>query len=207
MSKMGFVDVWVGLIMECVTLVSYQVKVNGELSQKFQPERGLRQGDPLSPYLFLLYAEGFSALLNHAEQEGRISGLKICQTAPSISHFFASDSLILIRANREDATQLQRILELYERCSGQMINKVKSAVSFSKNTKDSDRGVVRYTMNVTRETKNEKYLGLPVHIGRSEDMVWKRIQGWKEKFLSWAGKEILIKAVSQAIPTFAMGLL
>jgi len=60
---------------------------------------------------------------------------------------------------------------------------------------------------------NERYLGLPVHVGRSrgatfaylKDRIWKRIQGWKEKFLSWAGKEVLIKAVAQAIPTFAMG--
>jgi hypothetical protein len=59
---------------------------------------------------------------------------------------------------------------------------------------------------------NKKYLGLPVHVGQSKieafaylkDRVRKRIQGWKEKFLSWAGKEILIKAVAQAIPTFAM---
>lgn len=68
-------------------------------------------------------------------------------------------------------------------------------------------------LQVTKETVNERYLGLPVHVGKSKtgtfaylkDLVWKRIQGWNEKFLSWAGKEILIKAVAQAIPTFAMG--
>jgi hypothetical protein len=188
--------------------------VNGVLSNNFKPERGLRQGDPLSPYLFLLCAEGFSALLNQAEREGLISGLKIRRTAPSISHLlFADDSLILIRANRGDATQLQHILEVYERCSGQMINKAKSAVLFSTNTVDSDRGDVRQVLNITQETGNDRYLGLPVHVGKSKsqvfaylkDRVWKRIQGWKEKFLSWAGKEIMIKAVAQAIPTFAMG--
>lgn len=64
-----------------------------------------------------------------------------------------------------------------------------------------------------KETMNERYLGLPLHIGISKskvfsylkDGVWKRIQGWKERFLSWAGKEILIKAIAQVIPTFAMG--
>ena len=68
-------------------------------------------------------------------------------------------------------------------------------------------------LQVTKETMNERYLGLPVHVGQSKmktfaylkDRIWKRMQGWNEKFLSWAGKEILIKAVAQAIPTFAMG--
>lgn len=68
-------------------------------------------------------------------------------------------------------------------------------------------------LQVTKESMNKGYLGLPVHVGRSiggtfaylKDRIWRSIQGWKEKFLSWAGKEVLIKAVAQAIPTFAMG--
>lgn len=155
---------------------------------KILPERGLRQGDPLSPYLFLLCAEGFSAILNKAEVDGLISGAKICPNAPSISHLlFADDSLILIRAN-EDATQLKRILELYEQCSGQMISKDKSAILFSKNTRALCRGKVEEVLGITKETMNEKYLGLPVYIGRDKsktfaflkDKVWQRIQGWKE---------------------------
>jgi hypothetical protein len=73
-------------------------------------------------------------VFQRSEQEGLISGVKVCQAAPSISHLlFADDSLNLIRANREDATQLKHILELYERCLGQMINKTKSAILFSRN--------------------------------------------------------------------------
>ena len=67
--------------MECVTSVGYRIKVNGELSEGFKPERGLRQGDPLSPYLFLICAEGFSALLQQAEQEGKTEGVKVCPSA------------------------------------------------------------------------------------------------------------------------------
>jgi hypothetical protein len=92
--------------MKCVSKVSYQIKVNGALSEAFTPKRGLWQGDPLSPYLFLLCTEGFLALLNKAEEDGLISGVKICRNAPSISHLFANDSLILIRAKGEDASQL-----------------------------------------------------------------------------------------------------
>jgi hypothetical protein len=83
----------------------------------------LRQGDPLSPYLFLLCAEGFSALLQQAEQEGKIAGVKVCPGAPSVLHLlFVDDSLILIRTTEGDTKQLRDILDLYECCSGQMIN-------------------------------------------------------------------------------------
>jgi hypothetical protein len=133
---MGFGDRWVNLIMKCVSSVTYRVKVNGVLTDQIVPERGLRQGDPLSPYLFLICAEGFSALLQRVEEEGRIGGVTICQVAPSISHLlFADDSLMLVRSIGEDASQLQGILNLYEEWSGQVINREKSAITFSKNTK------------------------------------------------------------------------
>ena len=180
----------------------------------FVPQRGLRQGDPLSPYLFLICAEAFSALLEENERDGLIAGVKICPQAPCTSHLlFADDSLILIHATEGDSRQLQNTLQLYEQCSGQMINKAKSVVLFSKNTKQQQRRVVCENVQVLKETMSEQSLGLPIHVGKSKsgvfaylkDRIWKRIQGWNEKFLSWAGKEILIKAVAQAIPTFAMG--
>jgi hypothetical protein len=69
MTKLGFDRRWIKLIMKCVSSVTYRIKINGVLSDTFSPERGLRYGDPLSPYLFLLCAEGFSTLLNNSEDE------------------------------------------------------------------------------------------------------------------------------------------
>lgn len=68
MYKLGFASSWVKLVMKCVTSVRYSIKVNGELFQQFAPSRGLRRGDPSSPYLFAICAVGLSALLNEAHQ-------------------------------------------------------------------------------------------------------------------------------------------
>ena len=97
--------------MKCVTTVRYQIKVNGVLTESFVPTRGLRQGDPLSPYLFVICAEGLSVLLHEAEEQGRISGVKICQNAPSVSHLlFADDSMIFLKAKQEEVAALHEIL-------------------------------------------------------------------------------------------------
>ena len=70
MLRMGFCEKWVGWIMECISSVSYAININGEKKGFIKPSRGLRQGDPLSPFLFLICAEGFSALLNQAVRQG-----------------------------------------------------------------------------------------------------------------------------------------
>jgi hypothetical protein len=93
MIKMGFCRRWVKLIM--VSTVRYQIKVNGDYTEQFSPTRGLRQGDPLSPYLFVICAKVLSALLQDAEANGKISGVKKIQAAPAVTHlFFADDSVI-----------------------------------------------------------------------------------------------------------------
>jgi hypothetical protein len=133
-------------------------------------KKRVEQEDPLSPYLFLLCVEGFSALLNRAEQESLISCVKVCHAAPSISCLvFVDDSLILVHANREEATQLQHILDLYEWCLGrQMINRSKLAILFSTNIRTRNIDDVWEVLHIPCETTNEKYLGLPVHVGKSK---------------------------------------
>ena len=111
--------IWVDLIMRCVTTVTYSALVNGVPSGLITPTRGLRQGDPLSPYLFLLCAEGLSALLRKAEHEKRIQRLTISRGGPCISHlFFADDSVIFCRATIDECQVLQDIQQIYERASG-----------------------------------------------------------------------------------------
>ena len=95
MRKLGFHERWIGLIMRCITTVSHSVLINGVAHGNIVPSRGLRQGDPLSSYLFLLCTDGFSSLINKAVRSHILSGLSICRGCPMISHlFFVDDSLL-----------------------------------------------------------------------------------------------------------------
>ena len=125
-------------------------------------------------------------------------------------YFFVDDSLLLLKANDWSANHLQNILSFYEDCSGQTINKEKSSVMFSRYAKWVHKQHVMVALDISVEARNEKYLGLPAYMWKSKektfnylkDRVWKRMQGWKEKLLSRAGKEILIKAVAQVKRTW-----
>lgn len=106
MQQMGFSHRWVDWIMRCVTSVRYCVKVNGALSDSFAPSRGLRQGDPLSPFLFLFVADALDTILKREIAANRLTPLRVCAQAPGISHLlFADDTLLFFRANGEEAAQ------------------------------------------------------------------------------------------------------
>jgi hypothetical protein len=88
MLNMGFPQHLVSLIMRCVSTVSYIILINGRPSARFRPQRGIRQGDPLSPYLFIICANVFSNLISKAQLNNKIHGVKIAPEAPEISHLF-----------------------------------------------------------------------------------------------------------------------
>jgi hypothetical protein len=215
MLKLGFAPIWVQKIMTCVRMVSFSVLVNGQAYGNIKPSRGLRQGDPLFPYLFILCVEGLSNLLCRAEVQQKILGLPISSGGVRLNHlFFADDSLLFCRANIDEWNSLQEILELYEKSFGQKLNREKTSIFFSKNTKVEVRAHIKALMGVNSTQNYEKCLGLPSLIGRSrvrsfkniQGCIWDRLNGWKEKFLTQARKEVLLKSVIQAIPTYIMSV-
>ena len=119
MRHLGLGDRLVNLIMSCISSVSYSVLFNGQPVGFIKLERDLRQGDPLSPYLFLMCAMGLQSLLHLAEMEGHIQGVAICRNGPRVSHlFFADDSILFYRAKEEECQKILDILAIYEKGSG-----------------------------------------------------------------------------------------
>ncbi|KAF7801558.1 reverse transcriptase [Senna tora] len=211
----GFYDHWINLIQGCFSTANYQVKVNGVLGDKIIPERGLHQGNPLSPYLFILGADVLFRMITKATLEGTISGIKLARSAPPLSHlFFADDAMIMMKASLAEAYELQRILNVYCSISGQKINISKSKIVFSKGIDPSIKHNVANALQMQIWDNPGKYLGLPGVWGRAKsnalswikDKIWNKLQGWKENFLNPVGKEVLIKAVIQAIPSYAMAV-
>jgi len=213
MIKLGFHRIWVEMITRLVTMVFFSVLFNGDRLDSFVPTKGIRQGDPISPYLFLLAAEGLSCLLKSKIQSSSLSGIKVAASAPMVSHLlFTDDSLLFFKANRESAEMVTDVLNTYCQASGQRINMDKSSIHFAKGVSGGIREEIMETLDVHNEALSEKYLGMPTNVGTAtngafkylKDRVWKKVQGWMEQTLSSGGKEVLIKAVAQAVPTFSM---
>ena len=137
MLKMGFNARWVALIMSCINLASYSILVNGVPKGDIRPSSGIRQGDLLSPYLFLICSEVLNCQLQQATRSEAIRGFSLYKKDPKISHlFFADDTLLFCRATKSDLDVIQSILVLYEEASGQKLNREKTIVFFSKATPD-----------------------------------------------------------------------
>jgi len=148
----------------CVESVDYSVLVNGEQVGPTIPGRGLRQGDPLSPYLFIICVEGLSSLIRGAETRGALTGTKVCRQAPSVSHLlFADDCFLFFKANEEHAHVMKNILSTYELASGQAISLPKSEIYCSRNVPTALKNTITNILGVQVVLSTGKIPGPPVY--------------------------------------------
>ena len=194
--------------MSCVSTVRYKLLLNGSLCKDFTPARGVRQGDPLSSYLFILCAEILSRMLVKEEAINNIQGIKVSREAPAISHLlYADDIIIVCRANESNAKIVQRTLELFT-----TNQQGKISIFFSKNTKRRVKAAVKEIFGFKEFGTSAIYLGNNLifgrkrskEFGRLKEKIQHRLEGWQSSLLSRAGKATLIKSIVQAIPTYSM---
>lgn len=177
------------------------------------PKVVLRQGDPLSPYLFLIISDVLSLRITKAVHDGHLSGIRLSCTCPVISHlFFADDALYFLKATLPNCWILKLILNEFCLASGQFINQEKFSIFFSPNTPLQMQYLMSELLGITHVDHPGSYLGLPTIWGKSKkealsyikDRVMRKIDCWKLKSLSPAGKEILLKSVASAVLAYPM---
>lgn len=143
-----------------------------------------------------------------------IQGLRFSREL-SITHLlFADDSLIFTRAATEDCSILKEIFDCYAAASGQIFNFEKSSMFFSGNTKPEQISAIKNLFQLQFVSRHEKYLGLPLMVGKSKRSLFQdiklrilsKISTWQSKLFSSGGKDILIKAIVQAMPAYAMSV-
>lgn len=133
LQKFGFHHIWIKWIMECISTVSYSYLINDSPRGKVLPRREIRQGDSLSPYIFILCSEILSGLCKRAQKDGSLQGLRVSRPSPKINHLlFVDDTMFFCKTNNRSIEALKQVLKDYESASGQCINKEKSAITFSK---------------------------------------------------------------------------
>ena len=216
LEKMGFGSRWVSWVKWCISTASFSIMVNGSPAGFFQSSRGLRQGDPLSPYLFVIGMEVLSRLLNRAVSGNYLYGCKIGDREGEgsvISHLlYADDTLLFCDANKDQLKYLSWVLMWFEVLSGLRINLKKSEII--------PIGPVDNVQELADEigcgigSLPSYYLGLPLGAKHKALGVWdtvedkfrKRLSSWKSQYISKGGRLTLIQSTLSSLPIYCLSL-
>ena len=201
------------LIMSCVSSSTISVLVNGAALESFSPSRGIRQGDPLSPYLFILCMEYLGSLIEEKCSKGDWIPLQASHGNIKISHlFFADDLILFVKVNKDICEVILDVLRNFCLESRQKVSLEKSRIYFSLNVSPDLKEKVCESLGMLETNIFGKYLGFPLrHRGASRrqfnfvaNHVMGKLTGWKAKFLSFVGRAVLVKFVMSAIPNYVM---
>ncbi|XP_019189720.1 PREDICTED: uncharacterized protein LOC109184127 [Ipomoea nil] len=199
----GFNNDWTRIIMECVRSANMQILWNGTRMESFKPGRGIRQGDARSPALFVLCMERLSQSISQEVSRGTWKGIQLFASGPTLSHLcFADDMVLFTEASMEQVAVIRRCFDHFCEASGQRLSLGKSQVFFSKNTPSELKEAISLELRIPSTTDLGRYLGVPSLHGRVTsatfsgllDRVRGRLDGWRSKTLSLAGRITLAKA-------------
>ncbi|PNX72998.1 cysteine-rich receptor-like protein kinase [Trifolium pratense] len=210
MQKMNFHEKWRRWISECLKTASVSVLVNGSATKEFEMGRGLRQGDPLSPFLFIIISEGFNILMKKAVESSRFIGYKFEGGDVCFSHLqYADDTLIIGRKGWGNIRIMKANLLLLQLMSGLKVNFNKSML-VGINICQCWLEEAASILNCKVGCLPFKYLGLPIDANPRRVSTWKpvidtvrsRLSKWKHKRLSIGGRVVILKSVLSAIPVY-----
>jgi hypothetical protein len=211
LKALGFDNKFISLVYQCISTVSYTVLLNGSKGPNLNPSRGLRQGDPLSPYLFILGSEVLARLINREVIRCFFFGVQVAVGALKISKLFYADDVILYcNAKLAEVDSLMKCLNSYCLWSGQSISLEKTGVFASKGVHAQFLSQIRNIWGLKRLHQGVKYLGVPLFLSNNrvkdfsyvKERLESRTSGWKCKSLSWMGRATMIKSVAQSIPIY-----
>jgi hypothetical protein len=215
MQRLGFSLKWCRWIRACVCYGNLSVLVNGCPTEEVNIQRGLKQGDPLAPFLFLLVVEGLSGLVRSAEARGLYHGVKVGNSDLSISHLqYADDTLFLGEASMANLWSLKTILRCFELASGLKVNFAKSYV-MGVNVGAGFLGLAERFLHCRVGSVPFTYLGLPVGANPRLERTWQpllqllesRLGSWGNRYVSLGGRVVLLNSVLNAIPIFYLSVM
>ena len=211
---MGFGDRWRAWIRGCITTTKVSILVNGTPTKEFQMEKGVRQGDPLAPFLFVLAMEGLYVAMKEAQVKGIFKGIRIDNASNEISILqYADDALILREWSDTNASNLFRLLHCFHICSGLKVNLTKSnLMGVNVSIEEINRLANRLKCNAGKLPF--KYLGIPVGENMNKASSWKpiidkfkaRLSDWKARSVSFGGRLCLCKSVLGSIGNYYFSL-
>lgn len=205
----GFPEWIISLIMVCVRTPKYSISINGDLHGFFPAGRGLRQGDPMSPYLFTLVMEIFSGILLSCTASNDFKYFWRCKSVQLTHLFFADDVFLFCQADWASVTLLKKGLDVFSSWSGLYPNKNKSEI-FISGGDSSLRNMMLQAFGFQEGKLPVRYLGVPIittRLGKADcvaltDRITARVQSWAQRFLSFAGRLQLIRSVLFSIQTY-----
>lgn len=213
LQDIGLPESFVNLVWECISTSRMKVLWNGEALEEFSPSRGIRQGGPISPYLFVLCIERLFHLINAAVEYKFWSPIQLSRGGPKLSHLaFADDLMLFAEASADQVEIIKTTLKLFCDSSGQKVSQDKTRVFFSRNVSREKKKELSESLGFQCTEDMGKYLGAPLIHQRScrqsyqfiLDRVNQRLSNWKASQLSLAGRVTLAKSVIQAMPSYVM---
>ncbi|XP_026416456.1 uncharacterized protein LOC113311876 [Papaver somniferum] len=211
--RMGFGDWWRTWIKGCIENVPFSILVNGSSHDKFSSQRGLRQGDPLSSFLFLLVSEVLNIMFEKASALGLLGGFFVANNGTKVTHLqFAEDTLVFMDASVDQIQPLKHIFLVFQYASGLPTNFFKCRVFGVGEV--SNINELAEVFGCTSESLPAIYLGMPLGDNSRSAVKWERIielcknrlANWKKRFLSKAGKLTLVKSVLLILPVYYFSL-